>query len=366
MKILYVSTISNTINSFLVPHIQFLAKQGHQVDVACRVVQDMDVRLAELGCRIYDIPFDRVPWKLQNLTAYRKMKEIVDREQYHIVHTHTPVASVCARLACRKSKATVVYTAHGFHFYKGAPAINWLVYYPLELWLSGYTDVLITINREDYEISRKRFRCRRVEYVPGVGIDISKFRDAVVDRPAKRRELGIPENAFVVLSIGELNANKNHETVIKAIARLRDPKVYYVICGTGPLESRLKQMAADLGIPDQVRLPGYRTDIPELCKTADLFVFPSFREGLPVSLMEAMASGLPVVCSDIRGNRDLVGGDGTGSLIKPYDVDRFCQEIKDYIHRDVASDIQRRDMHRYSTENVIRLMKEIYSSLNVS
>jgi len=365
MKILYVATISNTINSFLIPHIQFLVHQGHKVDVACRIVQDMDPRLMELGCTIYEIPFERSPWKTQNIKAFKRLKEVVYNGQYNIVHTHTPVASACTRLACRKMNAKVIYTAHGFHFYTGAPIVSWLFYYPLERWLSRYTDVLITINQEDYERAKKYFRCKRVEYLPGVGIDISKFRDAIVDRPAKRRELGIPEQAFMVLSIGELNKNKNHETVIKAIAQLRDPNVYYVICGRGNLENKLRKLALNLGVQDNVILLGYRRDIPEILRAADLFVFPSYREGLPVSLMEAMASGLPVICSDIRGNRDLVKNGGIDSLVEPDDVNQYCQKIKNHINKGVSQEAahQHKELHRYSIEYVIQKLKEIYVNL---
>jgi len=362
MRILYVATISNTINAFLVPHIEFLVQQGHKVDVACRIVHQINPRLEEIGCTVYNIPFDRTPWKPQNLKAYKSLKKIIDKGKYHIVHTHTPVASACVRLACRKGKAKVVYTAHGFHFYAGAPIKNWLIYYPVERYLSCFTDVIITINEEDFQNAKERFFSKSIEYIPGVGIDISKFRDVVIDRSLKRRELGIPEHAFLVLSVGELNKNKNHETVIKAIAQLRDQRIYYAICGQGRLEAHLRKLSFELGIQDQVKLLGYRSDIPEIYKAADLFIFPSYREGLPVSLLEAMASGLPIICSDIRGNRDLMKNNKNSLMIKPNDVSRLSSIIQKMVNE---AEFRNQAVHqpfeieKYAISNVLRKLKLI-------
>jgi glycosyltransferase involved in cell wall biosynthesis len=328
----------------------------------------LDQRLNELGCTIYNIPFERSPWKTQNILAYRRLKEIIEKGQYNIVHTHTPVASAYTRLAClnTNNNTKVIYTAHGFHFYKGAPLINWLIYYPIERWLSKYTDVVITINQEDYERAKKTFKCKKVEYLPGAGIDVSKFRDVVVDRSVKRKELGIPEHEFMVLSVGELNKNKNHETVIKAVAKLRDPNVYYVICGQGNLENKLRKLAFNLGVQDNVKLLGYRRDIPEILKAADLFVFPSYREGLPVSLMEAMASGLPVICSNIRGNRDLMKHNSSEFLVKPNDVDHYSRLINQFKNESKFREImlhQSNGIDNYSITKVNETLKSIYSNI---
>ena len=227
----------------------------------------------------------------------------------------------------RKNGTKVIYTAHGFHFYKGAPLKNWVLYYPIERLLARYTDVLTTINIEDYERAKKSFKAKKIKYIPGVGIDTNRFQQIDVNKLVKRQEIGVPEDSFVVLSVGELNKNKNHETVIKAIARLNNPNVYYVICGQGVLEDYLKKLIKELGLERQIKLLGFRKDIGEICKVADLFVFPSFREGLSVALMEAMASGLPIVCSEIRGNVDLVKDQKGGYLVKPEDVNGFRMNI---------------------------------------
>lgn len=174
-----------------------------------------------------------------------------------------------------------------FIFFKGAPLKNWLFYYPVEKYLSRYTDILITINQEDYERAKRKFKAKQIEYVPGVGIDINKFQNIAVDGERKRADLGIYKDAYVMVSVGELNANKNHSTVIRALKRVNNPNITYIICGQGPLEEKLKDLIKELELSSQVKLLGYRSDIPEILKVSDLFVFPSRREGLSVSLMEA-------------------------------------------------------------------------------
>ena len=365
MRILYVATISNTINAFLIPHIEMLLDQGHHVDIACNIDREISSRLIERGCKVYNIEFERSPLKKENYIAYKKLKSILIRGEYNLVHTHTPVASACVRFACRKIKnLKVFYTVHGFHFYKGAPIKNWLIYYPIEYYLARFTDVLITINKEDYYRAKKFLRATKVEYIPGVGIDTKKLNDVIVDRAAKREELAVPCKSTVLLSVGELNKNKNHETIIKAISKLNNPDIYYLICGQGALENYLNDLIIKLGLEKQIKLLGYRNDVAEICKAVDVFVFPSFREGLSVALMEAMACGLPVICSDIRGNRDLIENEKGGCLIKPNDIDGFVKSIKRIItdkslyKKNSASNIEK--VKKYEIENVLTKLKKTY------
>jgi hypothetical protein len=208
MKILYVTTISNTVNAFLVPHIKMLIGMGHKVDVAFNVEQKVKPEIKEIGCVVHEVPFTRTPFSKDNIKAYRILKRIIITEKYGIVHTHTPIASAITRLACRNMRnVKVFYTAHGFHFYKGAPLINWLIYYPVERWLARYTDVLITINQEDYERAKNKFKARKVEFVLGVGVDVEKYSDFKINRALKRKEIGVPEESFVLLSVGAFTIN---------------------------------------------------------------------------------------------------------------------------------------------------------------
>ncbi len=326
MKILYVTTISNTVNAFMIPHIKMLFEQGHHVDIACNIQREIDKGLVELGCRVHDISFSRSPLNKTNVRAYRELKKLIIDEKYDLVHTHTPIASAITRLVCKNIKGTkVFYTAHGFHFHKGAPIKNWLIYYPLEKWLAKHTDTLITINKEDFERAKSNFKAKRVEYLPGVGLDVNSIKNTSVDKLTKRKELDIPIEAFVLLSVGELNKNKNHEVVIRALERIDNSEVHYIICGKGQLETNLKDLCVELGIEKRVHLLGFRKDIIEICKVSDVFVFPSNREGLSVALMEAMACGLPIVCSNIRGNIDLIE-DGVNGYLATNNVSKEYTE----------------------------------------
>jgi glycosyltransferase involved in cell wall biosynthesis len=365
MKILYVSTISNTINAFMIPHIQMLIDKGHSVDIACSVQKDINKRMIKQGCKVFDISFSRSPLKKSNVKAYRDLKDLIVGQKYDLVHTHTPVASAITRLVCKNIKGTkVFYTAHGFHFHKGAPLKNWLIYYPLEKWLAKYTDTLITINKEDYKRAKSKFKAKRVEYIPGVGLDIDKFKNIVVDKVGKRQEFGLPEDAFVVLSVGELNKNKNHEIIIRAIAKLNNPNIHYVICGKGPLESYLKKLSTELRIEENVHFLGYRKNIAEICKVSDIFAFPSFREGLGIAALEAMACGLPIITSNVHGIVDYSIDGETGYTADSNDINQFATNIDKLISnptvRKEISNKNKNLVNKYSIDHSIKCLYEIY------
>lgn len=366
MKILYVTTISLTMNSFFKPHIEMLFKEGHQVDIACNYNDlTLDNLYSELGCNFYQIDFSRSPLSINNIKAYGQLKRVVENGNYDIVHCHTPNAAVITRLVCKKFRKTtklkVFYTAHGFHFYKGAPKLNWIIYYPIEKYCSKFTDKLLTINKEDFALAKNKFKAKQVCFVPGVGIDLSRFENLETDRDAKRREIGVPSDSLLLLSVGELNENKNHQVVIKALARLNNPKIHYAIAGVGDKKDYLLSLANELGVSKQVHLLGYRKDIPKLFAATDVFCFPSFREGLSASLMEAMACGLPVVCSRIRGNSDLIDKDG-GILFSPNSAEACYRSIKDILNGDMKhmSDTNKKRINKYSVEKVVSEIKFIY------
>ena len=332
MRSLYVTTISLTMNSFFRPHVEVLVREGNQVDIACNSSDlALDGLYDTLGCVFHQIDFSRSPLSPDNVRAYGQLKKVVEQGNYDIVHCHTPNAAVITRLVCRKFRKKnglkVFYTAHGFHFYKGAPKLNWLVYYPVEKYCSRFTDKLITINREDYELAKSKFRAGQVHYVPGVGVDLSRFENVQVDRAAKRKELGVPEDAFLLLSVGELNENKNHQVVIRALAKLNDPRVHYAIAGVGDKRDALLALAKELGVDKQIHLLGYRKDIPELNYTADVFCFPSIREGLGLAAIEAMACGLPLITSNVHGINDYSVERKTGFKHAPFDTEGVANGV---------------------------------------
>lgn len=365
MKILYVTTISNTVNAFLIPHIKMLIDEGHQVDVAFNIEQEVKPEIMELGCKVYELPLQRSPLSRDNFRAYKMLKNIIASGGYDLVHTHTPVASAIVRIACRKlSSVKVFYTAHGFHFFKGAPIRNWLIYYPIEKWLAKYTDTLITINKEDCERAKSQFKAKRVEYIPGVGIDVDKLNKVEIDRYLKRKELGLPTDAFVVLSVGELNKNKNHEVVIRAIAKINNPTIHYVICGKGPLESYLNKLVVELGVGENVHLIGFREDVPEICKISDVFAFPSNREGLGMAALEAMACGLPIITSNVHGIVDYSIDGETGYNCSPTDIDSFSKYIKIlYVDADKKEQMALNNteaVKEFNQRNILNLLEQVY------
>jgi glycosyltransferase involved in cell wall biosynthesis len=371
-KVLFVATVVKLhIMVFHLPYLEWFKKNGFEVHVAARNdYENKDECKIPFCDRYYDLPFERSPLKNNNFYVQKKLKKLIEINKYDIIHCHTPIAGALTRLVARKSRkngTNIIYTAHGFHFYKGAPIKNWLIYYPIEKWLSRYTDVLITINNEDYQRAKKSFKAERVEYIPGVGLDTKKFTNVTIDKSAKRKELGLPEDALVLLSVGELNKNKNHEIVIKALVQLNNSKIHYVICGQGPLEQYLIEVANKVGLDNRVKLLGFRSDIAEICKAADIFAFPSSREGLPVSLMEAMAAGLPVVCSNTRGNTDLIEDGKGGYLVEPDDVEGFAKAINRLILnpelRRVMGQHNLEAVKRFDIDNISKDMARIYQTV---
>lgn len=363
-KVLLVATVvKKHINAFHIPLLKMLKEMGYTTYVAAK--NDFnDDEVCEISyCDYYfNLPFERNPLKFRNIFAYKELKKLIKKENFDVVHCHTPVGGMIARLACRKARkqgTRVFYTAHGFHFYKGAPLKNWLLYYPAEKFCAHFTDVLITINQEDYALAQKKMKAKKVVYVPGVGIDLQKFGNVTVDKAAKRKELGIPEEATWILNVGELIPRKNQETLIRAVAEIEN--IYLTIAGQGELTQHLIKVINELKVVDRVKLLGYRTDISELCKACDMFAFPSFHEGLPVAVMEAMASGLPVVCSNIRGNTDLIDEEG-GILFDPYSVAE-CKDAIEMMQKKMVEfgNYNEKKIKKYSCETVNKQMMHIFS-----
>lgn len=368
-KVLFVATVVQLhIARFHIPYLKWFHEQGWQVDVAAKNDYEHPEECVIPYCdHFYDIPFARSPFDSSNLQAFRMLKQRLDETHYDIIHCHTPMGAVIARLAAKKSRCLgtkVIYTAHGFHFYHGAPAKNWLLYYPVERFLARWTDVIITMNQEDEQAARK-FPCSRIEYVPGVGVDLKKFarhqpRDVV------RAALGIAPDTTFILSVGELIARKNYDVAIDALSAL-DARIKFCFCiaGIGDKESELRQHIADKGLEDSIKLLGFRSDIPDLLHAADLFFFPSLQEGLPVAVMEAMACGLPIVCSRIRGNTDLIDEGLGGYLVNATDTAGFTQALTQCIHAPFNAEMaayNREKIKAFSESAVLERMAAIYQS----
>ena len=343
-----------------------LLDDGHTVDIATNETNSkVDPCFTEWGCHVYQLSWCRSPFKVGNLQAIKQLKKILKDHQYDAVHCHTPIAAACTRLACRKFRKKglkVFYTAHGFHFFQGAPLKNWLVYYPIEKICAHWTDVLITINQEDYHRAKRKLHAKHVEYVPGVGIDLEKFSHPLINRDEKRAELGIGKKDFLILSVGELSTRKNHEVVVKALKEIDFTEWKYLIAGDGSLKTHLKDLANSLGIGNQVFLLGQRNDIAELCSCSDLFIFPSLQEGLPVALMEAIASKTSVLCSKIRGNEELVDQSQTFSATSVTEIKNAIQDFlsQDREKRNELIEKNYSNLSQFSIENVNQRMLNLY------
>lgn len=373
-RVLIVATVAPTIGQFNMNNLRILNELGYKFDVACdykdvnvwseQKSEDFKKQIKEFGGRVIQVDFSRNIWKLaEHVRALQQIKCILENENYLFVHTHTPIASSIVRYAAHRSETKVIYTAHGFHFYKGAPLKNWLLYYPVEKILSYWTDVLVTINREDYVRASKYFRAKKTVYIPGIGINVNKFKE---DHHGKtiRSELGISNDTFMLFSVGELNKNKNHMVVIKALKELPQ-NIVYVIAGNGGLKDQLTNLAEREGVSARVRLVGYRSDINDFYHAADAFILPSLREGLNVSLMEAMASSLPCLAGNIRGNTDLIDDGKGGYLFSPLSKEEVRNTIKCVFnddHRDRLGDYNFHKVKKFDIERVERALFSLYGS----
>lgn len=381
-KALMTASVASMIGLFNMENIRILQVMGYEVDVAANFefgnnasqewVNEFQEKLEEMGVRMFHVPVPRSIGDFKNIfSSYRQMKNICEKGNYQLIHTQTPIGGVITRLAAknmRKKGTTVIYAAHGFHFFKGASKKNWLLFYTVEKFVSKYTDILITINKEDYHAAQ-RFHARKVYYLPGIGIDLKKYQSEPVDVKALRKSLGLKENDFVLLSVGELSKRKNQEVLIHALAKISDDNVKYVIAGMGELEKAYHSLIKELHLQKRVILVGYREDIPELLHMSDVFVFPSLQEGLPASMMEAMAAGLPVVCGKIRGNTDLVTDRREGILVDPRDSQAFAEAIMDIKENPdkavMYGENAKKKIQKFSMEVVNEKMKAIYENASI-
>lgn len=378
-KAIIIASVASMIDQFNRDNINLLQKLGYEVSVACnfeygsstsneqvkKLIKDLD----ELNVKHYHVPIPRSMFALKDMfKSYKFLRQLPLKEKYNLMHCHSPIGGVLARLAFKKSRrhgTRVIYTAHGFHFYDGAPLKNWIIFYPIEKLCSKLTDCLITINKEDYKRAKEKFYAKEVEYVPGIGIHVEEIQNTYVDLAKKKSEFGITDEKILV-SVGELNSNKNHETIIKALVMLKtDVKFKYILCGKGDKEEYLKELVKQLNLQDKVIFAGYRNDIREILKISDIFCFPSYREGLSVALMEAMAVGLPVICSKIRGNVDLIDNDKGGLLFLSNDKDECALCIEKLITNEKKRNVYKiynlDKIKKFDKSTVILLMRKIFN-----
>lgn len=364
-KILFTATVDSHILNFHTPYLKYFKDNGYEVHVATNGTEKIpycDVK--------HTVSFERSPLRLNNLKARKQLKKIIDIEQYDIIHCHTPMGSVVTRLAARSARKTygtrVFYTAHGFHFYTGAPIQNWIIYYPVEKLLAHITDVLVTINEEDYTRAQKKLRAKSIIKINGVGVDLKRFRP-VHDQKEKdqlRREYGFHKDDLILICVAELNGNKNQEFLIRAMREITKikPKAKLLLCGVGGYEKRYRKLIIELGLENRVLLMGYRKDINRLMRMSDIGVAASLREGMPLNVIEEIASGIPVLASSNRGHIEILQENYLGSLYPYNEIDEYISLLqKTTINSCTTESLKRHKFaSKFSIPNVMNFMAVNY------
>lgn len=369
-KILLIATVQSHICQFHKPLVAMLHEHGCEVHVAARnnLAEKNGLKL-DFVEQVFDVPFQRSPFSPKNLGAYKQLKKIIDEGSYDVIHCNTPVGGVLGRLAARKARkhgTKVFYTAHGFHFYKGAPKKNWLIWYPVEKFMCRYTDKLITITQEDYDLASAKFPTQ-VERIHGVGANSAKYRKlSEAECLELRHELGYADDDKLLLCTGELLPNKNQITAIRVMKALIDqqPKAKLLLAGNGPTLPELQAEVTALGLQEYVEFLGYRTDLERYANIADVIVSCSYREGLPMNIVEGMLLGKPVAASYNRGHRELIVPDVTGYMVPPADVDAFAEKILLLLNDPVLADRMGHagyeKARKYTDKSVCIELKAIY------
>lgn len=377
-RILMLSTVASMQDQFNMANIRMLRKMHCDVYVACNFVQGNNTspqrvaafrnELTALGVTCHQIDFVRSPFHLlQNQTAYRQLLALLKAIPFDCIHCHTPVGGIYGRKAAAACGIPVIYTAHGFHFYRGAPLWNWLFFYPVEKYYAKKTDVLITINSEDYDRATRKLSAKQTVRIPGIGLKPGKYRFAARSREEVREALDLPLDSILLISVGELNRNKNHRVILQAMARLPQLPLYYILCGKGSEEHFLRNFAHDLHLSNRVRILGYRQDVCDLLHAADIFCFPSKREGLGMAALEAMEAGLPLVTSNIHGIQDYSLSGETGFSCAPSDVEGFAHAIEtlseDRNMRQRMGEYNQRSVEAFYQAETDKIMDAVYHEM---
>lgn len=369
-KVLFTATVDSHILHFHIPYLKYFKEKGYEVHVATNGNEDIPYCDKKII-----IPFERSPFKYNNLKAIRMLKKVIMTEKYDIIHTHTPMGSVVTRIAARiarkKYKTRVIYTAHGLHFFVGAPLKNWLVFYPVEKVLSKYTDDMILVNNEDYNLVKNKFHCEKVYRIHGIGVNSKKFDIKLTDSESfdLRKSIGLCENDYIIIYAAELSKRKNQEMLIRAIKELVDngiKDVKVILPGLDSLNGYYQKIVSDLQLNDYIKFLGYRRDIEKLMHISNLAVATSRQEGLCIHLAEAMFCGLPCIATVERGHKELIQDGYNGYLVEQ---DNYIQLSKKII--DIKNDKKTTDkfiknnnevVKKYLIENVMKEMIQIYES----
>lgn len=362
-RILVVCTTDSMIWNFLVPHIEELEKKGFIVEGAASVTGDyFDELVNQFHIKMHKISFARNPFSFTNVRAYRELKQIIKEGRFDFIFCHEPVGGMMGRLAGKRCGKKVIYMAHGFHFFKGAPLKHWLLYFTAEYLLAFLTDACITINKEDYAISKK-MHAKRKYYIHGIGIQ-PKINESVITPDVLKKKLGIRAGDVVLMSVGELSERKNHQVIIEAMHLMQKKDIKLVICGEGKLREKLEALCKKFELENSVIFTGFVKNVGDYLSICDIFIYPSLWEGLGIAGLEAMAKKLPIIGADRRGIKDYVLHEKTGLLFEPHDSRTLADEIEKLISDPVFENKLVKNSQKivpmFGLENVKKELELIY------
>lgn len=369
-RVLFLCSTDNMIWQFLIPHIKDLQQFGATVDCVCtRTGFWFDRLIKDHNFNMIEVPMCRLPWKMKNFRAYKTLVKLQKENKYDMVFCQQPVGGMLGRFLGRKFNIPVVYTAHGFFFFKGNNVFRNILFKTAEKIMARWSNTVITMNDEDFEATQK-FKCKHKFKINGIGLDLAKYQNEEFDAVKFKESLGVKENEKIILSVSEFIKRKNYTTMIKSFARLagKCDNVQYVICGTGEKFEEIKKLTIDLGVENRIKFLGYRTDINKIMQVSDVFYHQSFHEGLTMSVIEAMHFGLPVVVSNVRGNKDLIDEIG-GIITRSKDIEQQTEALQ-YL---LSNESKRKDMGEYNKRksqkyliNVVRQqLKDIYQQIGI-
>lgn len=364
-KILVLCTSDNMVTQFLLPHIKFMEDAGNTIEIACGKSGYWFNDLVKMGYTVHELPCSRSVFTKKNIKAFLMLEKIVKEKKYDLIYCQQAIGGMRGRLVGRKYKIPVIYTTHGFSFYKGCSLKAKFLYKPAEKYFAKFTDVLVTINDEDFEAAKK-IKKDNVFKVSGIGYDPKKYQNQLSHAEA-RKMLSIKDDEILVCTIAEYIKRKNYKTMLKTMAKL--PKnIKFIACGTGVLFDEMKKYVKKLHIEDRVFLAGYRKDVNNVLAASDIFFLPSYSEGLTLSIIEAMNFGLPVVTSDVRGNRDLIENGKGGYVCGANDSDKFAESIMTLANnselRKQFGEYNKSQCDKYTLEKVLKQLEEVYSHIH--
>ena len=366
-KIMMLASTDNMIWQFLLPHIEEMQKNGNTVECICKKTGFwFDELQNKYNLKCYNLPFKRNPFYPQNLVAYHRLKKLQKQNKYDLIYCQQPVGGLMGRLIGRKFKVPVFYTAHGFFFFKGSGIKKKLLYGTAEKFLARYTDHIITINDEDFE-NAKKMKCKNIHKISGIGLDLNKYDKKEFNKETFKRELGV-EGKKVILTVAEFIKRKNHKTMFKAFEELKYREdVVYLLCGCGKYKEKFEEYVKDNKLEKKIKFLGYRKDIDKIMQISDIFLLLSFHEGLTLSVIEAMHFGLPVVCSNVRGNKDLIENGKGGFVVPTTDYTKTAQKLSYLLDNPAVCEkmgkLNKENSKQYSIENVIKELDAIYDTI---